>query len=538
GTSPRRIAMTAGHDLSIARYFADLPDPRIDRTEKHALLDILAIALCATIAGADSREGVQRFGKARRAWLGRSLALPNGIPSHDTFDRVFARIDPRAFTRRVADWMAAACEATGLRHVASDGKSARSAPRGTFCGCLHLVSAWAAESRLILGQEAVADGSHEIAAIPDLLRVLDLKGALVTPDAAGCQTAIAGQIRAGGGHYLLAVKGDQPTLHEAVTGVFDRACEADFAGYEHDGHEQVEDGHGRHEERYTTVIDDPEGLPAAWPDVAAAVLVGRERSVKGVNASTAHYYITSLRGTAAELGRLVRRHWSVENELHWAVDVAFGEDGNRTAAGHAGANLGLIRRVAASLLKQDPSRGASRPSGSTQHGTATIWSRYYEDSCSSRFSGSAAVATDGRRDEKVREPLVVIPVPVEPLRRLRSPGDFRTVSGPEGAKLLIKAQPLNPLRQTSLVTPLAGCTTGGSRAAARGSPPGCSSGGSRDGRMPRRSPPASHRGPRPSPARPPCPRGPRPTPAGDEAAGRRSGPPGHDTPPRPVGSGR
>jgi predicted transposase YbfD/YdcC len=352
--------MTADPDLSLAQYFADLPDPRIDRTKKHALLDILVIALCATIAGADSWEEVERFGEAKLAWLKRFLVLPNGVPSHDTFNRVFARIDPRAFGRCVADWMAAACEATGLRHIAIDGKSARSAPKGTFCGCLHLVGAWAAENRLILGQEAVADGSHEIAAIPELLRVLDLKGALVTLDAAGCQTAIAGQIRAGGGDYLLAVKGNQPTLHEAVLGVFDRACEADFAGLTHDGHEDAEDGHGRHEERYVTVVYDPEGLPPGWPDVAAVILVGREREVRGKRADTAHYYITSLRGTAAELGRLVRRHWSVENQLHWVLDMAFDEDSNRTAAGHAGANLGLIRRVAASLLQQDPGRGSIR----------------------------------------------------------------------------------------------------------------------------------------------------------------------------------
>ena len=156
------------------------------------------------------------------------------------------------------------------------------------------------------------------------------------------------------------MKGNQPSLHEAVQAVFDRACEADFAGFEHDGHEQVEDGHGRHEERYVTVIYDPDGLPPEWPDVAAVVLVGRERTVKGTNTSTAHYYITSLRGTAEELGRLVWRHWSVENELHWVLDMAFGEDSNRTAAGYAGVNLGWIRRVAASLLQQDPGKGSIR----------------------------------------------------------------------------------------------------------------------------------------------------------------------------------
>jgi predicted transposase YbfD/YdcC len=350
--------MDAGHDLSLVRHLAELPDPRLDRTKKHHLGDILVIALCATIAGADSWEEVQRFGEAKLGWLKGFLSLPHGIPSHDTFNRVFARIDPEAFGRCVASWLDGVCRATGLRHIAVDGKSARSAPRPTSTGCLHLVNAWAAENRLILGQRAVADGSNEIAAIPELLRVLDLKGALVTYDAAGCQAAIAGQIRHQGGHYLLAVKGNQPALQAATHAVFERACESDFAGIAHDGHEQVEDGHGRHEERYTTVIYDPVGLPEGWPDVAAVVLVGRERTAKGSGASTSHYYLTSHRGTAAELGRLVRRHWSVENELHWVLDMAFGEDSNRTAAGHAGENLGLIRRVAASLLQQDTGKGS------------------------------------------------------------------------------------------------------------------------------------------------------------------------------------
>ncbi|QDV37462.1 ISAs1 family transposase [Tautonia plasticadhaerens] len=346
------------HDLALTRYFVDLPDPRVDRTKKHALGDILVIALCATIAGADSCEEVERFGRAKHAWLKTFLALPNGIPSHDTFYRVFARFDPKRFAGAVARWMEAVCEVTGLRHVAIDGKAVRAAPGETFSGCLHLVSAWATENRLVLGQEPVADGSHEIAAIPELLKVLALKGALVTIDAAGCQKEIAGQVRDGGGDYLLAVKGNQPTLHEAVRAVFRRACEADFAGVRCDGHEQAEDGHGRHEGPDTVVVYDPAGLPPGWPDVAAVVLVGRERSLKGFDTSTAHFYITSLRGTAAELGRLVRRHWAVEDELHWMLDVAFGEDSNRTAAGHAGANLGLVRRVAASLLQQDPDRGS------------------------------------------------------------------------------------------------------------------------------------------------------------------------------------
>jgi predicted transposase YbfD/YdcC len=344
--------------LSFAEHFASLPDPRIDRTKKHLLLDILAITLCATIAGADSFEEVERFGKARYDWLKGFLALPNGIPSHDTFNRVFAALNPRKFNECVISWLACVCEAAGLKHVAIDGKSNRSAPRDTFSGRLHLVSAWASENRLILGQQEVADGSNEITAIPELLRVLELKGALVTIDAAGCQVEIAEQIRAQKGHYLLAVKGNQPALHEAVKKVFDRLVEADFEGISHDSHALVEDGHGRHEERYVTVVYDPEGLPEEWSEVKAVVQVNREREVEGKNTSTAHYYICSRKATASKMAQWVRGHWGVENGLHWVLDVAFNEDGNKTHAGHAGTNLGLIRRVALSLLRQDSARGS------------------------------------------------------------------------------------------------------------------------------------------------------------------------------------
>jgi predicted transposase YbfD/YdcC len=344
--------------LAFAEHFAGLPDPRIDRTKKHLLIDILAITLCATLAGADSWEEVERFGRAKHDWLKRFLQLPNGIPSHDTFNRVFAALDPRKFAECVASWLAAVCEVTGLGHVAVDGKAARSAPRDTFSGRLHLVSAWASQARLILGQQAVADGSHEIAALPELLRVLDLKGALVTIDAAGCQVEIAKQIRAQGGDYLLAVKGNQPALHEAVQEVFGRLVEADFEGVKHDSYALVEDGHGRHEERYVTVVYGPEGLPQEWPDVKAVVLVGRERQVGGKNASTAHYYVCSRKAKAKQMGEWVRGNWGVENGLHWVLDVAFAEDDNKTRCGHAGANLGLVRRVALSLLRQDPGKGS------------------------------------------------------------------------------------------------------------------------------------------------------------------------------------
>jgi len=345
-------------DVTFTRFFADLPDPRANRTRRHRLEDILAIALCAVIAGADSFEGIERFGDARQDWLKRFLALPNGIPRHDTFNRVLAALDRKAFAACFGRWMAELCEATDLRPIAIDGKAVRGAPGDTFSGCLHLVTAWAVENGVILGQEAVADGSHEIAAIPELLAVLDLKGALVTADAAGCQKGIAAQIREQGGDYLLAVKGNQPALQKAVHAAFDRAGESAFAGC--DMSESVEDGHGRHEERYVTVIRDPDGLPAEWVGVGAVVMVGREREVGGKNTSTAHFYLTSLRATAGELAGYIRGHWGVENGLHWCLDVTFREDANRTRDTNAGANLGVVRRVAASLLKQDSAKGSIR----------------------------------------------------------------------------------------------------------------------------------------------------------------------------------
>src|SRR4051795_5290566 len=284
--------------LPITAIFADLPDPRRETANQlHRLTDILAIATCAVIAGAESWEAIAEFGRTRADFFRRFLPLENGIPSPDTFERVFAKLAPGAFAQAFGRWMASACQATGLIPVAIDGKSARAAKRETATGCLHLVTAWAVENRLVLGTAAVADGSNEIAAIPELLRTLDLAGALVTIDAVGCQVENARIIREREGHYLLAVKDNQPTLRSAVEAVIDRACEADFEGVRSDGHESVEDGHGRHEERYVTVVYDPQGLPAEWPDVAAVVQVNREREIGGERAETSHYYIASYPGT-------------------------------------------------------------------------------------------------------------------------------------------------------------------------------------------------------------------------------------------------
>src|SRR3954453_18780417 len=299
--------------LPITVIFADLPDPRRETANKlHRLTDILTIATCAVIGKAESWDAIAEYGRTKQAFFRRFLTLDNGIPSPDTFERVFAKLAPGAFARAFGRWMASACQATGLVPISIDGKSARAARRNTATGCLHVVTAWAAENRLVLGTASVPDGSNEIAAIPELLRTLDLAGAIVTIDAAGCQVENARIIRGREGHYLLAVKNNQPTLRAGAEAVIDRACEADFEGSRYDGHASVEDGHGRHEERYVTLVHAPEGLPSEWPDVAAVVQVNRERELGGERTVTSHYYISSHEGTAAEFAGWVRGHWGIE----------------------------------------------------------------------------------------------------------------------------------------------------------------------------------------------------------------------------------
>jgi predicted transposase YbfD/YdcC len=345
--------------LPLTAVFDDLPDPRRETGNKlHRLTDILTITTCAVIGGAETWEAIAEYGRTKADFFRRFLPLDNGIPSADTFGRVFAKLAPGAFAQAFGRWMAAACEATGLVPVAIDGKSARAAERDTATGCLTVVSAWATENRLVLGQAAVPDGSNEIGVIPDLLRTLDLSGAIVTIDAAGCQTENARLIRGQGGHYLLAVKDNQPTLRAAIERVFETACEADFVGVAVSGGEEVDDAHGRHEERYTTVVHDPAGIPAEWPDVAAVVQVNREREVGGERVTTTHYYLTSYAGSAAELGRWARGHWGIENGLHWVLDVVFREDRSRIREENAGANLAMVRRVAVSLLRRAPGKGS------------------------------------------------------------------------------------------------------------------------------------------------------------------------------------
>ena len=343
--------------LAVTDVFADLPDPRLDRNKLHRLTDILTIALCAVLCGANTWEQIAAYGTAKRDWFAAFLALPNGIPSHDTFYRVFTALDPKAFAERFGRWMAAACQATGLVPIAIDGKSARRAKRNTATGCLHLVGAWATENRLTLGQVAVADGSNEVAAIPELLRTLELTGALVTIDAAGCQKGIAAQIVAKEADYVLALKENQPALHEQVTGHFVQLFDGRGPVDKMRHHQEVETGHGRTETRDTYVAPAPQALVATevWAGLASLVMVMRHcvDHATGQVSDEVRYFISSLPAKVKQLARAVRQHWGIENGLHWVLDVAFHEDRMRQRDRHGIENLALLNRLAVSLLRQD-----------------------------------------------------------------------------------------------------------------------------------------------------------------------------------------
>jgi predicted transposase YbfD/YdcC len=354
-------------DTSISRHFAGLTDPRVERTREHRLVDIVTIALCAVLCGADGWVAVETFGRAKEAWLRTFLALPGGIPSHDTFGRVFARLDPDEFRACFLAWVRAlggAEPADGV--VAVDGKTARrSHDRGRGRAALHLVSAWASASGLVLGQVATADRSNEVTAIPALLRLLALEGCTVTADAQGCQTAIAAQLVEQGADYVLALKDNQPTLHRKVRLAFEDARAAAGAGRPIDGWDAattLDKGHGRVERRRCWALDDPEYLAyvdpgGAWPGLRSLVLVEAQRRVGGELTTEARCYLSSLPPDARALGRAVRAHWGIENRLHWVLDVAFGEDDSRFRSGAGPENLAIVRHLALNLLRRDPEPG-------------------------------------------------------------------------------------------------------------------------------------------------------------------------------------
>lgn len=353
--------MSAPASLSIRKHFAGLRDPRVNRRRRHLLSDILVIAICAVVAGANNFPQVEAFGKRRRLWLARFLALPNGVPSHDTFERVFQRLSPDGFQRCFLAWLRQLHAQVGGDHFALDGKTLRrSGSPANGLGPLHLVSVWATQANLTLGQVAVADKSNEITAIPRLLELLDLHGAFVTVDAMGCQRKVAQQIAEGGGDYLLTVKENQGHLFADIQACFVQAIESDFQGVRHDRYETEEYGHGRHEKRCYEVIYDPQGIRDAreWPKLCVVGHCYSERTEGGATSTEDRYFIGSRRAGARQYGRALRGHWRIENCLHWQLDVTFREDDSRIRDRNAAANFALLRRVALGLLKRHPGKGS------------------------------------------------------------------------------------------------------------------------------------------------------------------------------------
>ncbi len=344
---------------SILAHFQDLDDPRVSPATRHQLLDIVTIGLCAVLCGADTWVEVAAFGQAKRDWLETFLALPHGIPSHDTFGRVFAALDPDQFERGFRSWVAAVAAVSIGSVVAVDGKTLRrshDAAQGKEA--LVLVSAWAEANRLILGQVAVPAGSNEIPAIPALLRQLALDGSIVTVDAIGCQTAIAAQIAGQGADYVLALKANQPTLWEGVGIVFREGQATGFAPGSHQYRRTVEKNHGRIEVRQVWAVEDPAVVAyldprGVWPQLRSVAMVVAERRIGEDTSRETRYYLTSLPGDAAVVGDAVRGHWGIENRQHWVLDIAFREDESRVRQGHADRNLALLRRLALNLLRQD-----------------------------------------------------------------------------------------------------------------------------------------------------------------------------------------
>ena len=347
---------------SIDVHFGGLSDPRVERTRAHRLSDLVTIALCAVICGANDWVAVETFGHAKEAWLRTFLPLPGGIPSHDTLGRVFARLDPAELQRGFLSWVQAVVGELPPQVVAVDGKTLRhSADRSHGQAALHVVSAWATASGLVLGQQATDAKSNEITAIPHLLRLLALEGCVVTIDAMGCQRAIAAQIHAQGADYVLALKANQPTVHATVLDAFADARAAGAEAWhpqEQDGTTTLDKGHGRVERRRVTVLSDPDLLTCldptgAWPGLRSVVEVQAERRQGAPPTTEPRYYLSSLPPDAALLGTAIRAHWGVENRLHWVLDVQFREDASTVRVGEGAHTFAVLRHLALNLLRQD-----------------------------------------------------------------------------------------------------------------------------------------------------------------------------------------
>lgn len=341
---------------AIWEHFESLKDPRVERTRRHNLMDIVVMSVMAVICYADGWSDIHDFGKAREAWLREFLELPNGIPCDDTFRRVFAALDPEQFQACFLSWVRSLVGSTDGKLVAIDGKTVRhSFAREEGKGALHLVSAWVVENQAVLGQLATDSKSNEITAIPQLLELLDLRGATVTIDAMGCQKAIAEKIIDAGGNYVLGLKENHPTLHQEVEQFFEAAQAEAYRDTRCDQDETVDGGHGRIELRRVSASDDIDWLAdkSHWKGLRSVVMVESERTVGDKTSFERRYYLSSLAADAALLGERIRGHWGIENQLHWVLDMAFDEDRSRIRRGHGPDNFALLRKIALILLKRE-----------------------------------------------------------------------------------------------------------------------------------------------------------------------------------------
>ena len=349
--------MAAATDRHLRDFFADLRDPRVTGRCDHELLDIILIVVCGTIAGADDFVSIAGWAQSKEAWLRERLGLrlANGVPSHDTLNRVFAVLSPSGFHEGFLAWVAVAADRLRVKQIPIDGKALRGSRRGA-CPALHIVSAWATEAGITLAQVRTEEKSNEITAIPELLDLLDIGGALVSIDAAGCQKEIAGKIVQKEGDYLLAVKENQPRLYEDIERLALAALENDYAGLSQ--HTLEGTGHGRAEFRFCFVLTDLGAIRdrALWADLTSVVCVVRSRTSNGKTSDETQYYISNRAASAKAFQQAVRRHWSIENECHWVLDVAFGEDDHRLRDGHAPENLSLVRKMALAMLKKAPAK--------------------------------------------------------------------------------------------------------------------------------------------------------------------------------------
>lgn len=349
---------------SLLTHFETLEDPRTVYLVEHPLLDIVALTICAIICGAETWEEIEAYGQSKGDWLKTFLGLPNGIPSHDTISRVFALLEPSQLQECFVSWVKSIAELSFGEVVSIDGKSARhSYDKGKGKGAIHMVSAWASENQLVLGQVKVADKSNEITAIPKLLNILDVQGCIVTIDAMGAQKEIAKQIIDQGADYVLSLKGNQGTLHEDVKQLFDWADKTEFKDIEHEAHQTIDKGHGRLEIRRYWLLDNVEHLENAqhWRGLQRVGMIESERRIEGKPTTRERrYYLTSLDGGIERFAGASRGHWGIKNKLHWSLDVVFHEDDSRIRKGHAPENMTVMRKIALNLLAKESSKGSKK----------------------------------------------------------------------------------------------------------------------------------------------------------------------------------